>query len=197
MRRHLDFYDFVLWALSALLLTLTIPVLPSWLQFSGTRKLFVAIVFLTGATSMWAAYYRPRFLKDARTERIDLRDWIMAAAGLFFARATCRNFLRWSHSGMTSHKMAVVAVLASISLFAFYCILDRGGLRKFTALCFRLGAVMVVPASWKLATGSVSPMYFYVFEPKETGYVWLMSALLFAACGVVAHVIQKHREDRG
>ena len=167
MRRHLDFYDFVLWALSALLLTLTIPVLPGWFQFSGTRKLVVMIAFLTGAASLWAVCYRPRFLKDAPTERIDLRDWFMAAAGLFFAVATCRNFLRWSHSGMTAHKMAIVAVLAAISLFAFYCIIDRGGLSKFTALCFFFGVVMIAPASWKLATGSVSPSAMFAADERQ------------------------------
>ena len=93
--------------------------------------------------------------------------------------------------------MGLVVVLAIISLFAFYCIIERGGLRKFTAICFFLGVLLLVPASWKVATGSVSPRYFYISEPKETGYVWLVSALLFVACGIVAHVIQKHRENRG
>ena len=94
MRRHLNFYDFVLWAGSTLLLTLTVPVLPGWFQFSGTRKLVVMITFLAGAVSVWAACYRPQFLKDAPTDRIDLRDWFMAASGLFFAVAACRNFFR-------------------------------------------------------------------------------------------------------
>lgn len=197
MRRHLDFYDFLLWAVSILLLTLTVPVLPGWFHFSGTRKLVLTITLLIGAVAMWAACSRPRLLQDHPTDRIDLRDWFMAASGLFFSVATCRNFFRWSYSGMTPHKMAIVVVLAVISLFAFYCILDRGGLRKFAALCFFLGAVQMVPALWKIATGSASPMYFYISEPKETGYVWLLSALLFLVCGVFAHVIQKRRETRG
>jgi len=197
MRRHLDFYDFFIWAASALLLTLTVPVLPCWFQFSETRKLVVAITFLFGGATLWAACQRPRFFKDASSDRIDLWDWLMAGAALFFASATCRSFFRWSHSGMTAHKVAIVVVEASISLFAFYCIIDRGGLRKFSSFCFLLGTVMLVPASWKLATGSVSPMYFYIYEPKETGYIWLMSAGLFIAAGVLSHVIRKHGENRG
>lgn len=200
MRRHLDFNDFVFWSLSALLLTLTVPVLPGWLQFSGTRKLIVTITFLAGAVSLWAAFYRSCFFKDAPTDRIDLWDWVMAASGLFFAVAAYRNWFRWSYAGMagmTFHKMGIVVVLACISLFAFYCIIDRGGMRKFMAICFFLGFILLVPASWKIATGSFSPRYFYISEPKETGYAWLVSALLFIAGGVISYVIQKHRGNRG
>jgi hypothetical protein len=197
MRRHLDFYDFLLWSVSILLLTLTIPVLPGWFHFSGTRQFVVTITFLVGAIAMWAACSRPRLLRDHPTDRIDLRDWFMAASGLFFAVEARRNFLRWDHSGITPHKMAIVVALAAISLFAFYCILDRGGLRKFRGFCFLLGFMLLVPASWKIATKAASPMYFYISEPKETGYVWLVSAVLFLACGVFAHVVQKRREHRG
>jgi hypothetical protein len=145
MRRHLDFYDYLLWTVGLLLLTLTVPVLPRWLGMGGQRKLVVAVTFFLGAMAFWAACFRPRVLRDNPTEHIDLFDGFMVASGLFFATVTCRIYLRWFHLGMTPHKMTIVAVHAFASLFAFYCIIDRGGLGKFAAICFFTGAFFLVP----------------------------------------------------
>lgn len=194
MRRHLDFYDFLLWAMSLLLLALTVPVLPRWFDFSWGRKFAVAAMLLIGTAALWAACYRPRLLKDNPTDRIDLRDWFMAASGLFCTVATCRGIIRWSHSGIPLHTVVVVAAFGFISLFAFYCIIDRGGLRKFAILCLYLGGILLLPGLWKVGTGSVSPWFFYITEPKESGYGWLLCAAAFLACGLLAHVLQKRRE---
>jgi len=93
--------------------------------------------------------------------------------------------------------MAIVAVHAFASLFAFYCIIDRGGLGKFAAICFFTGAFFLVPGLWKVTTGTVSPRFFYAYESDEAGYVWLIFAGAFLVFGMVAYFLQKIRERRG
>jgi hypothetical protein len=197
MRSRLDLKDYLLRATALLMLTLIVPALPGWFHFTGDRKLATFCGLLLGAAALWASCFRSRPLTDNRTDRIELSDWVLGVFGLFFADAMWRSLFRWSSSGMTFHRTAIVWVLGVLAVFAFYCIIDRGGLRKFAIICFGLGGILLIRGLWVLASGSVSPRFYYVYESKETMYGYLVSASVLFVSGIAARIIQKQREKPG
>jgi len=197
MRRRLNCYDYVLWSTAFVLLPVAVPNLFVWFQLTGKRQFFNAISFVLGAMAFWLACFRPRLLQDKPTEHIDLWDCIMAASGLFFGAASFALFLRSFQSGVTPNNIARGPLLGLLSLFAFYCIIDRGGLRKFALICALVGSFFLSDAAWKLGTGSVSPRQFYISEPSRArGYVSMAAAVLLLGCALVAYVVQKRRDKR-
>src|SRR4051812_33307098 len=112
MRRlKFDFYDFLLVAVSFLSLILTVPGLPRWTQFGIERKLAVGALMCLGFMALWVLLHRPVWLKDSSTDSIDLFDIILAASVCLLAAASVRSAVRWSQSGMTVHRSAIVIVI--------------------------------------------------------------------------------------
>jgi len=196
MRRRLDLYDYLLWATALLMLTLTVPVLPGRLM-SGDRVIAGVSGFFLGLAALRTAWFRRRPLRDNRTDGVDTSDCVLTICGLFFAREMTRSYFRWSASGMTLHRAAILWVLGFLSIFAFYCIIDRGGWRKFAIICFFLGYISLLMGFWRLASGSDSPRFYYVYASKESAYEFLMVATFFLLSGVLARIVQKRRENQG
>lgn len=195
MRRKLNVHDWWLATVGVLFLTLTVPVLSRWVEMTGGRKLIVTALFFSGLAAMWMLIRRPRMLTDAATSRIDLCDVIMALIGCFFAVEALRNFLRWTQGGMTPHQAAIISVLGFLAIFSFYCIAQRGGLKKFATICFIFAVPSFVAGMWRLIAGSASPRYFYVTVSKGEAYAYLAFGAAFLLLAVLSDAVQRH-DDR-
>jgi len=193
MRRKFDFYDFLFGNLTVLFLMWSVPSLPHWIQLSGSRRVIVAVMFLLGFAALRVFAMRPAFLIDRPTDRIDLYDLIIATAAFFFIAATIRSATRSANAVMTFHRSANIALIGLLAVFAIWCSIERGGLRKIGLISFWLAAIALGQGFWELSTGTTSKRY-VVVATKEEGYGWLLFGAAFLVFGLIALFIQTRKK---
>jgi hypothetical protein len=195
MRRRLDFYDFALGNISILLLTLAVPALPRWSVFDPARKLAVIAMLLAGSLALGLFLRRPRSLQDTPTDHTDLFDLIIIFVGCVFVLATYGQIIRSLHARWTLHRLLITNVLALLSLFCFFCFLERGGRKKLSSLCFICSALCLMEAVWQLATGAgPSKRLPYQSIPKAESYRLLVFGMALLTAGIFADMARRHRD---
>jgi hypothetical protein len=120
----------------------------------------------------------------------------MAVAGCFLAIECFRGTIRWNQLGMTPHRQLLIFAMGFLAMFSFYCILDRGGMKKFSTLCLALGGMATMTGGWIVATGSASPAYFNISVPSKAGYPRLLTGTAFLLLGLFSAFIHR-RQNAG
>jgi len=191
MRRRLDFYDFLFGSVGLLFLTLTVPLLPHWIELPWQRKVVISLLFLIGAVACWMLLNRPGFLKDNPSERADVFDFIIAGAGCLFAFATWGQAIRCAHGAASSHRLIIVSVLGFLLLFSAYCLVQRGGLKSLRDFCFILSGLSFLEWVWQLSGGPASPKSPWIHVSREVSYIPLLLGLILFIIGFVVNSIHR------
>ena len=153
-RPLVGFYDFVFMSIGFLCLSLTLPVLYQWFEFTETKRRVVAVIFFVGDTALFLFAKRPDALRDRVATRIDLRDFVLIGSFWFFANSTLRNFVRWGEWNMTTHRMLIVFTLGFIALLSAFCLFTRGSSQRLVFPFFFLSFVGLSDGVWKFTTGT-------------------------------------------
>ena len=153
-RPLVGFCDLVFISIGFLCLSLTLPVLFRWFEFTETRKWVVGVTFCAGNGALFLFAKRPDALRDRVATRTDLHDFILIGSIWFFANHTLRNFVRWGERNMTTHRMLIVFTLGFITLLSAFCLFTRGSSQRLVFTFFFLSFMGLSDGVWKFTTGT-------------------------------------------
>ena len=190
-RPILGFYDFVFMSIAFLCLSLALPVLPRWFEFTETRKWVVGASFCLGVVALFLLAKRPDALRDQFATRLDLYDFVLLGSIWFFANSTLRNFVRWGEWNMTKHKMLIVFTLGFITLLSIFCLFTRGSSDRLVFTFFFLSFMGLSDGVWKFTTGTTPKWLIPI--PKEYAY----GSFAFAGFFLLAWLIALGLKKRG